>query len=164
MRTALIPLAVVSILAMGAGQTPLTPKGYGWLRVSVTSTADAIAGAPTPPEAAHSEDPALCGEYVIGDTGMNFLTREMRVGRVTVYKPGVATAEGIQVGDSAAKVRKIYGKKVEREEAPYGEPPAEDLYVWEAPDLGYRFEIDDKGIVATIHAGTDAIRWMEGCL
>jgi hypothetical protein len=164
MRTALIPLAFASVLAMGAGQIPLTPHGYGWLKIPATSTDDAIAGAPTPPEAAGSDDPSVCEEYVIGDAGMNFLTQEMWVGRVSVSKPGVATAEGIQVGDTAAKVRQVYGKKVVKESAPYGEAPAEDLYVWDTPDYGYRFEVDDKGVVRTIHAGSDSIRLIEGCL
>jgi hypothetical protein len=166
MRRLILPLMLAALAVPAVAAEPvLTPHGYGWLKIPATSTDDAIAGAPTPPQlAVASDDPSTCAEYSIGDSGMVFMTQEMWVARVSVYKPGFATAEGVQVGDTSAKVRKVYGKKVIKEHAPYGEPPAEDLYVWETPDYGYRFEIDDKGVVTTIHAGSDAIRYMEGCL
>lgn len=164
MRLVIAPLALAAVLAMGAGQAPLSPHGYSWLKIPGTSADDAIVGAPVPPTAMGRRNPSVCEEYTVGDTGISYLTEAMRVGRVTVSKPGVATAEGVQVGDTAAKVRKVYGQKVETKAAPYADPPAEDLYVWETPDYGYRFEINDKGVVTAIHGGSKAIGHMEGCL
>lgn len=165
MRTLVFTLAA-SLLAIPAfaAEAVLTPHGYDWLKIRETSTRAAAAGSPVVPTPRERDDPSICGEYDIGETGIGYLTEEMRVARVSVSKPGVATAEGIQVGDAATKVRQVYGDTVRKEGAPYADPPAHDLYVWETPDYGYRFEIDDRGAVRAIHAGSRAIGYMEGCL
>ncbi|MBX3479163.1 MAG: hypothetical protein KF842_02100 [Caulobacter sp.] len=158
-------LGAATLLLIAATGPSLSPEGYGWLRIGMSED-DAIAGASRIPErATETDDPAECTEFSLDPAaGMMFLTEHHRVTRITVNDPGYATPDGIEVGDPAAKVRALYGDKVEREEAPYADDPAEDLYVWLAPEKGYRFEVDERGVIRSIHAGTSSIRLIEGCL
>ncbi|MDB5471951.1 MAG: hypothetical protein JWR84_3511 [Caulobacter sp.] len=162
MRVLIPLLALASLFTVGAGQLVLTPDGLGALKIGMT-VEEARAAAPGPLVATESSDDlAICGDYLIEGQPMAFLTEDGRVARITLYETGT-TAEGVALGDPAEKVHQVYGKAVEREPAPYGEPPAHDLYVWRTPERGYRFAIDDKGRVVTILAGNRTIRYMEGC-
>jgi hypothetical protein len=164
----LIPpaVALAALLAMAAGPAdpPVTPEGYGWLKIGL-SNEQAEAASPQPLTPWGSADASVCEEYWVGgkDSGVRFLTDEGWVGRVTISKSGPATPEGVQVGDPEAKVRQAYGAKVKREVAPYDEPPVHDLYVRLTPDRGYRFEIDAAGKVRAFHAGSEAIELLRGC-
>lgn len=115
--------------------------------------------------AGENDFPESCEECRFGDeAGLMMMTNDSKVARFSTYEPGFPTAEGVQVGDSASRVHRLYGARVERAAAPYGDGPAHDLYVWRTKTRGLRFEVDDKGVVRAIHVGTDAICYMEGCL
>ncbi len=106
-----------------------------------------------------------CEEYRVGDDlGLFFMVEDGSVTRISVADPGWFTAEGVQVGDSGEAVRAAYGDRAIRQPAPYADPPAYDLLVWAGQEAGYRFEVGEDGKIATIHAGTRAIEYIEGCL
>jgi len=151
------------LLAAAIADPTLSPEGYGWLRTDMTA-AEAAAASQEPLKAVYLEDPDACEAYWVGDTGVQFMTQGGKVSRVTVTEPGPRTESGIGIGDPESRIFDAFGDRVEREPSAYAEPPAHDLYVWISPGQGYRFEINNFGKVITIHAGTETIRYMEGCL
>ncbi|WGM39394.1 hypothetical protein [Caulobacter sp. NIBR1757] len=119
--------------------------------------------APGALKAGGNDDPAVCEVYQFGSGGAVILEERGRVGRISLYEPGLTTVEGITVGDQAATVLEVYGDAAQRESAAYADPPAHDLYVWRSSEAGLRFEIDQAGIVSAIHGGNQTIRYIEGC-
>lgn len=109
-------------------------------------------------------DPADCAEYELYAGSELFLMLEKGVlTRVSTYHERYPTARGVRVGDSESKVLAAY-RGVRRTPAVYADAPAHDLVWWERPGRGLRFEITAEGNVASIHAGTESIRYIEGCL
>jgi hypothetical protein len=84
--------------------------------------------------------------------------------RTDIDYPGVSTAEGIQVGDTEALVKKTYGSRVKVEPHAYYGPERHYLTVRsEDGRHGIRFETDGTKIVM-YYAGTyKAIQYIEGC-
>jgi|KBSMisStaDraftv2_1062788.scaffolds.fasta_scaffold94588_5 hypothetical protein len=80
--------------------------------------------------------------------------------RVDVDKSGVATAEGVQVGDPEERVRQVYGSGLKVEPQHYTDGHYLTL---RSGDDGIRFETEE-GKVSTFYAGTfEAIQYVEGC-
>jgi hypothetical protein len=77
---------------------------------------------------------------------------------------GVSTSAGIQVGDSEARVKKVYGSRVKVEPHAYDGPEWHYLTVRsEDGRYGIRFETDGIKVVM-FYAGTyKAIQYIEGC-
>jgi hypothetical protein len=84
--------------------------------------------------------------------------------RVEVYKSGVFTADGIQVGDSEARAMKVYGPKLRVSRHAYTGPEGHYLTLRSADGrYGIRFETD-HGKITMFYAGRyDAIQYIEGC-
>jgi len=165
MKRSVIGLALalgLAGMAQAAEPWRISPEGVGPVRVGM-STKQAMAVLRPAPDATGIGDPKTCEEYATGGAHhINFMIQENRVTRVSAGD-GVATPEGVKVGDPVAAVHKAY-PTLEKDDAPYGEPPAHDLYWWQTPTNGLRFEIDERGRVAAIHGGDESIRYMEGCL
>lgn len=87
-----------------------------------------------------------------------------RVARIDVDGPGIQTAGGIQVGDTEAKVLKVYGRAVKIEPHFYDGPEGHYLTIHSKDGrYGVRFE-SYKGKIETFYAGrADAIQYVEGC-
>lgn len=87
-----------------------------------------------------------------------------RLARIDVDKPGVRTAEGIQVGDSEAHALKVYGAKLKIEPHFYNAPEGHYLTIRSSDErYGIRFETDN-GKIYRFYAGTSAaISLVEGC-
>jgi len=104
--------------------------------------------------------------YVAAAAAPRFLIMlvDERVVRFDVYEPGLATAEGIRVGDSVEKLRSAYGAQLASAPNFYSE---DDLdYRIKSPDgrYAYRFE-SHAGKVTSIFAGdAKAVEYVEGCL
>ena len=83
--------------------------------------------------------------------------------RVDVDKPGIRTAEGIQVGDTESHVLQVFGPTVKVEEHKYN---PDGHYLTVRPrygNYGIRFETN-QGKVEEFYAGTfEAIQYVEGC-
>lgn len=82
--------------------------------------------------------------------------------RVDVDKAGVATDEGVQVGDSEERAKQVYGSRLKVE--PHHYTDGHYLTVRsQSGGYGIRFETE-KGKIETFYAGTfEAIQYVEGC-
>jgi hypothetical protein len=91
---------------------------------------------------------------------VSFMIENRRLVRLDVDKRGVATTEGVQVGDSEEHVKQVYGSRLKAEQHHYTD--GHYLTVRNG-DYGIRFETD-QGKVSTFYAGTfKAIQYIEGC-
>jgi hypothetical protein len=93
---------------------------------------------------------------------LSFMIEDGRLSRVDVDAPGIRTTEGSQVGDSEAKVQKVYGSKLKVEPGAYG---GRYLTV-RSPDghYGIRFETDEAKITGFYAGQFKTIQYVEGCL
>lgn len=109
-----------------------------------------------------------CREFHVrqGGADVTVMTENRAVTRITVREAGtVRTVSGVGVGDTAADLARVYGWSLRKEPHAYEDAPAAYFNVW-FPKLkrGMRFESGTDGRVTAIHAGTEAIRYVEGCL
>ncbi|HET6969870.1 MAG TPA: hypothetical protein VFH92_01985 [Phenylobacterium sp.] len=162
----LIALAAAA-MASGAVAAPLTPGGWGRLRVGM-SEAEAVHrfGLTAPPDL--SDDPRECQEWEAHPAipGLVVMTRHGRVARISLYKgASIQTDRGLGVGAREAEVRKRYGPALRTTPHAYEAAPAHYLTAWDRrAGRGIRYETDDHGRVTAIHAGDRSIEYIEGCL
>jgi len=84
-----------------------------------------------------------------------------RVARIDVREPGTATAAGIRVGDTPARVREIYGDAVVA--SPHKYTDGQYLTVPLQQNLQLVFETDGS-VVTRYRAGRlPEVEWVEGC-
>lgn len=99
--------------------------------------------------------------------------RQGVIGRVSVFRffddpddlGPAPTVEGVEIGDSADRVREVYGDDGLRSEPHVYQPGGEYLVVDE-PDSDYRlrFEVGETGVVEAIHGGLEGpVDYVEGC-
>jgi hypothetical protein len=100
---------------------------------------------------------------VPGHDHVGFMIIDSHVARVDVNARGVSTVTGIQVGDTEAQVRKIYGTRMKVTAHQYVDN-GHYLTVRSADGrYGIRFETDG-GKITGFYAGTyEAIQYVEGC-
>jgi hypothetical protein len=92
---------------------------------------------------------------------VSFMIENRRLVRLDVDKRGVATTEGVQVGDSEEHVKQVYGSRLKVEQHHYTDG---HYLTVQNGEYGIRFETD-QGKVSTFYAGTfKAIQYVEGCL
>jgi hypothetical protein len=101
---------------------------------------------------------------VEGYRGFYFMFENGRLTRVSATEPSqAATALGVGIGATAARVRRAY-PAVRAEVHTYLGRPAEYLTLWSRRSArGIRFETDTDRRVTTIHVGGASIRYIEGC-
>lgn len=94
---------------------------------------------------------------------ISFMIEDGHLVRIDIDKAGLATAEGIQVGDSEARALRVYGHRLKTEPQEY---PGGNYLTVRSVDgrYGIRFETA-KGKVQTFYAGRfEAVQYVEGCL
>jgi hypothetical protein len=92
-----------------------------------------------------------------------FMIEEGRLVRIDVESAGVATPEGIQVGDSESHARQVYGSRLKVEPQKYIDTGHYLTVRSEDGRYGIRFETD-QGKITMFYAGRyDAIQYVEGC-
>jgi len=151
--------------ASAAGDWRVRPEGVGPVRIGMTLAQIR--------EALHGElkedDPHSGSEdcfYVQSKQhpGTEFMILDGKLARTDVSEARIFTPEGIQVGDSEVKVRKLYGSRVKVSRHQYFDNG--NYLTVLAPDrrYGIRFETDN-GKVTSYYAGlARAIEYVEGCL
>jgi hypothetical protein len=153
------------ILSALAAHWQLTPNGLGPVRIGMTQKRVAeVLKSKLTGEAI--EDENVCVEKEAKALpGVTFMFEAGKLTRISIGKPSpITTARGIGVGVSAAEIRRAYGKLLKAEKNYYEDPPAEYLTWWTVPKKrGLRFETSSDRKAYVIHAGTDAIRYVEGC-
>lgn len=171
MIRSMLLLAAALPLAAAAPVPRLTADGWSPLKIGMTrAQVERAAGADAQPGADGGPDPARCDEFHPRRTpaGLIVMLEDGQLTRVSAHRRGVASVRGIRVGDPASKVRAAYrGERLADEPHTYVDPPGRYLTAWigteEAP-RGIRYEIDAGSRVSAIHAGTEAIEYVEGCL
>lgn len=99
-----------------------------------------------------------------GHDHVGFMMIDDHLARIDVDAPGIFTATGLQVGDSEAKVRKVYGAKLQVTAHQYIDTGHYLTVRSDDRRYGVRFETD-SGKITTFYAGTyEAIQYVEGCL
>lgn len=98
------------------------------------------------------------------DTGIMILYR--RVARVDVFapkgtSPSTATADGVRIGDSEARVLKLYGQKVAV--SPHAYTDGGHYLTIRSSKYGLRFETDGIKVTGFYAGTTAAIAFIEGC-
>lgn len=160
------------LLLAAAAPARLTPDGWGALRLGMTrAQVTKVLGPDAQPRATGGPGPAQCDEYRPrrAPAGMIVMLENGRVSRITLRRTRVlGTDRGIRIGDPVQRVRTAYrDQKLVDTPHTYVEPPARYL-TWMRPGggaaRGIRYEIDAQSRVSAIHAGGNAIRYVEGCL
>lgn len=98
-----------------------------------------------------------------GHDHLGFMIIDGRLVRIDVDAPGIFTDSGLQVGDSEAHARKIYGLKMKVTGHKYIDTGHYLTALSDGRRYGIRFETD-KGRITTFYVGTyEAIQYVEGC-
>ena len=95
---------------------------------------------------------------------VRFMMEEGKLSRIGTRGVGVATAEGIQVGDTETRAKQVYGRRLIVEDAKYDDD-GHFLTIF-APDkkYGIRFTTH-KGKIVEIYVGrAESIQYVEDCL
>lgn len=151
----------------------LTAQGFGQLKIGMSrAEVEAAMGADSRPGAVGGPDPAACDL---------FHPRNAPAGVMAMVEGGVLTSvwldpaakvetdRALNVGDTAAEVRRVYGDQVQAMPHKYEDAPAEYLFVWTTRDhagpaaRGLKYEIGRDGRVARIAGGGPSIQYVEGC-
>ena len=169
MRSAL-PFAIAALLSIPAVADPsatMRYDGFGPVNVGMSKTA-ASAALGVELERTNVAGDNEC-EYLqakSGWEGIEFMFSQGVVVRVDVMKGRTATAKGIRIGDSIAKIRKAYPKRVEVAPHQYIPLPDGKYISVKSPNgkSAIRFETD-KGRVITYYAGRfPEVEYVEHCL
>ncbi len=99
-----------------------------------------------------------------GHKDVGFMIEDGKLTRIDVHARGISTNSGLQVGDSEARVRQIYGTKVKV--MPHKDVDTGHYLTGRFQDRrnGIRFETD-KGKITEYYVGTyESIQYVEGCL
>jgi hypothetical protein len=94
---------------------------------------------------------------------LRLMMLEGRLGRIDVREAGVKTVSGIQVGDTEAQARKVYGARLKVEPRKYVEDGHYLTVKSNDGRRGIRFQTSG-GKITSYYAGRDqAIQLVEGC-
>jgi hypothetical protein len=104
------PAEQAKVAAPDDRQWPLTPRGFGPLVTGITAAGAATAtnGAIRVP-AASSPGQCVYAEWRGAPRGLSVMFEGGVLVRIDVTAPGIATAEGLQVGNSLARADSLYG-------------------------------------------------------
>jgi hypothetical protein len=93
---------------------------------------------------------------------VSFMIENERLVRIDVAKHGIATEEGVRVGDSEEHAKQVYGARLNIE--PHKYTDGHYLTVGsKSGGYGIRFETEN-GKIETFYAGTfETIQYVEGC-
>ncbi|HET9408740.1 MAG TPA: hypothetical protein VFO39_15970 [Candidatus Sulfotelmatobacter sp.] len=101
--------------------------------------------------------------HPLGHEAVAFMIIDRRLVRVDVDASGVKTSTGIEVGDSEAHVRQVYGTRMRVTHNPYIDTGHLLTVSFGSSRGSIRFVTDGRKITA-IYAGTyQAIQYVEGC-
>lgn len=151
----------------------LTAQGYGPLRIGMTvAEIEAALGADADPDAVGGPEPERCDMFrpARAPEGLLVMVIDGVLGSVWVSRnAAVETDRALNVGDTAAEVKRVYGAAAEVMPHKYAEAPSEYITVWSTTDhqstaaRGIKYEIGPDGRVQSIAGGGPSIQYVEGC-
>jgi hypothetical protein len=98
-----------------------------------------------------------------GSKDVSFMIIDHSVVRIDVRAPGIMTSTGIQLGDSEARARQVYGDRMKVTAHTYNDNGHYLTVLSVDGHYGIRFETDN-GKIGMFYAGKyDAIQYVEGC-
>lgn len=161
-------LALLASLALPAAATDVPRVGldsFGTVRIGMT--VDAL-GAALGVAVSVPTDPEEAACFEVDDPhhkGVSMMLAGGHVARVDVFEPGVQTVRGARVGDSAERVRALYGAQLVDSPHFYaGSSGGRYLTYWSGNHrFAVRFETE-SGKVARYYAGRlPEVEYVEGC-
>jgi hypothetical protein len=162
-------LALVALLSLAAAtsafaaRAPVTPEGWGGVRIGMKER-DLIRRYHLRIPRNDGVSSFDCRELGGPSLPFGVMAERGRVTRITILDHAVKTDRGLGVGATEAQVRKAYGAALKTDPSVYEDPPAVYLTYRAKNGHGIRYETDEKGRVARIHAGSGSINYVEGCL
>jgi len=170
MLRAMLPafaVAALMTLSAQAAVPPLTPDGWGKLRIGMREAAAVRSFKLTAARTAEFSSDA-CRElrFPTGGPALTVMAEKGRITRISTFrKSPIQTDRGLGVGSREAQVRKAYGARLEVTPHKYVDAPARYLTYWAKPAArGVRYETDEKKVVTRVHVGGPSIEYVEGCL
>lgn len=157
---------------VSAGDT-LTAQGFGPLRIGMTrAEVEAALGPDANPNAVGGADPQSCDQFRPARAPEGLLVMVENGVLTSVWatrNPAIETDRALNIGDTAAEVRRVYGSAVSASPHKYESAPAEYLTVWSTADhtgpaaRGVKYTIGSDGKVQSIAGGGPSIEYVEGC-
>lgn len=151
----------------------LTAQGFGPLRIGMTrAEVEAALGPDSDPEAVGGPDPASCDMFRPERAPEGLLVMVENGVLTSVWlsrNTAVETDRALNIGDTAAEVKRVYGPAAEIIPHKYVDAPAEYITVWATTDhegaaaRGLTYEIGPDGRVESIAGGGPSIQYVEGC-
>ncbi len=166
---ALVALGLGASSANGSAPSSwrITPDGIGPVRIGMTPRQVTRAIGRRLSDDRHGRQSEECIEVMPqGREGLWLMFERGRLTRVSVRAPSrIRTPRGIGIGATEAAVRRAYAGGLKAEPHKYSDPPARYLTYWTVPGArGVRFETGLSRRVEAIHAGSQSIEYVEGCL
>lgn len=160
--------AVIALLicypASSADDWRITTRGYGPVRAGI-SAAEASRLLSTRLHTHDRRVPEPSCDYLYpenGHKGLSLMVQHGRVTHIVISTPGAQTQSGAKVGDSTARLKELFGSRLEVESHKYDDDGFY-YYVWEQGKRhGIKFEIGGDH-VTEIYAGDETIQYVEGC-
>jgi len=157
----LVLVAVATAAAAATDEPPLTPDGWGGLRVGMDEKAAIRRFGLRVVDSIEADCHVLA---VPRHRGVKVMALGGRIDSVVVSgRSRIRTNRGLGVGSRESEVIGAYGRGLRIEPNHYLDPPAHYL-TWR-PDpqgRGVMYETDETGRVAIIHAGGDSIAYTDG--
>jgi len=155
----------------------LTARGWGPLRIDMTKAEVIAAVGDTRSPDAVGIPGSDCLEFqpIRTPDGFWVMLEAEKLSRISIGDMStVKDSKGLGLGDTAAKVKEVYGASAVASPHKYQDAPAEYITVWEGGPRagsfvqdeaarGIVYEIDGSGKVGAIHAGGPSIQYVEGC-
>lgn len=156
------------ILSTGANAADWTinPYGYGPVKVGMTlKQAEKVLMTKLIPDGDGVNAECYHAHPMRGHKGLLLMVESNKITRASLYRgaSAIKTDKGITIGDSEKKVLRTYDNHLAIEPHQYG--GTEDQYMthWiKGKKFGVRYETL-QGVVDTIHGGSSAIQYIEGC-
>jgi hypothetical protein len=145
-----------------AARAPVTPDGWGDVRIGMKER-DLVRRYHLRIPRNDGVSSFDCRELGGSSLPFGVMTERGRVTRITILDHIVKTDRGLGVGATQAQVRKAYGAALTTAPSVYEDPPAVYLTYRAKNGHGIRYETDETGRVARIHAGGGSITYVEGC-
>ena len=151
----------------------LTANGFGPLQIGMTrAEVEAALGADANPGAVGGPDPASCDIFhpARAPEGLQVMVENGVLTSVWLIRAStIDTDRGLGIGDTATRVKSVYGSSAEVVPHKYVDAPAEYITAWATSDhtsdaaRGVKYEIGQDGNVQSIAAGGPSIQYVEGC-
>jgi hypothetical protein len=158
-------LAIAALGSGNAGREPITFYGVGLVKVGAT-VQEATNAVRSPLQATPDRGEELSCHFVQlkSKPGLFFMVEDGRITRAETDDRRYQTASGIRVGDSEARVRDVYGPRLEVEEHKY-DPSGHNLIVRSADRrFALVMETDGKKVVYIRAGQLPSAEYVEGCL